>query len=269
MNRNSWEEKPVEVTLRAGRLAARLIGLAAAFLTGLAAQGFDLLHQFDGTKGREPYSSVALGPDGWLYGATVRGGVGGGVRKKGGTLFRCRPDGAGFEVLHNFDFQIKNSEYQPYNGLAFGPDWIYGVARKGGESDCGAIYRIRYAGTGYEVLHDFGSAPDGREPTTSPTLLDGKLVGMTLYGGANDQGSIYRLDLESGEYQVIHSFAEGRGTRPFGTVTPVGGWLYGMTSDHLSESEHGNIFRIRADGTDYQVVHEFKGGSLGGIPMTP
>lgn len=232
-------------------------------LSGLVfASGLEILHEFDGLNGREPYGSVAPGPDGWLYGTTVRGGTEGNASM--GTLFKCLPDGNGYQVLRYFEADTNGSS--PFNGLAFGQDWIYGTTRAGGEFNRGTIYRIGYSGAGYEVLHDFRPGTDGRWPTTSPTLVGQTLVGMTLSGGANNEGVVYRLDAESGDYEVIHSFAVGQGTKPFGTVTPVGDWLYGMTSDHLSESEHGNIFRLRSDGSDYEVLHAFEGGALGGYP---
>jgi uncharacterized repeat protein (TIGR03803 family) len=96
---------------------------------------------------------------------------------------------------------------------------------------------------------------------------------MTTEGGATDEGVIYRFDLVGGGYQVIHDFENGEGTRPFGGLTAVPGWLYGMASDVTfrgvddpPNSQHGLIFRIRSDGSEYQILHRFEGALAGGHP---
>lgn len=248
-----------------------LLGMATSLLlahpAALADEALTFLHQFNGTQGREPYGSVLRGPDDWLYGTTVRGGV-----NNGGVLFKMRRDGGEYRVLHEFaPRSAPEGGRRPFNGLTFVGNQIYGVTVDGGEyssgrDDGGVLYRIGLDGTGYEIVHHFGDGQDGKAPYTAPVLAGNALYGMTFGGGSGGLGTIYRLDLSTGQYKTLHHFSANSGAQPFGTLTPVGSWLYGMTSDHLVSERHGTLFRMRLDGSEYEVLHRFDGRNQGGYP---
>jgi uncharacterized repeat protein (TIGR03803 family) len=115
------------------------------------------------------------------------------------------------------------------------------------------------------VLHSF---PTGG-PLVSPNPLlaasDGFLYGTTRLGGANGQGSIYRIST-GGAYQLLHSFASDKG-RPVGTLAQSSdGWLYGVTEDS-GTFDGGHLFRFRAGAsTEVYVLHHFGDGLLGRNP---
>jgi len=71
---------------------------------------------------------------------------------------------------------------------------------------------------------------------------------------------VFRVDTDKSDYQVIHSFTgQHDGNNPHGALIIDGDWLYGMTADggHLA-ANYGVVFRVRSDGSDYEVLREFK-----------
>ncbi|MCP5519052.1 MAG: hypothetical protein H7A45_17550 [Verrucomicrobiales bacterium] len=220
------------------------------------------VHLFTGSGGERPYGSVVMDTDGILYGTTAYGGAG-----DRGVVYRVKPDGSDFLLLH--DFGKAEDGIRVFNSLALAGGAAYGIAWAGGQHNGGTLFRVNTGGGGFQVVHHFGGTSDGGDgayPYTAPTRVGTALFGMTYGGGTGGWGSVYRYDTVSGDYQVLHSFQAGQGTRPFGTVTAVGDWLYGMASDHLSSTSSGVIFRMRFDGTQYEVVHGFSGGTAGGYP---
>ena len=118
-----------------------------------------------------------------------------------------------------------------------------------------------------KVLYTFSrSQNDGSNP--QGTLLagsDGALYGMTTAGGADRQGTVFKLSKDGTGYQVLHSFQatgnDGRGPLA-GVIEAQDGWLYGVTEGG-GASGAGTIFKIGKDGSGYRVVHTF--AEWGGI----
>jgi uncharacterized repeat protein (TIGR03803 family) len=107
----------------------------------------------------------------------------------------------------------------------------------------------------FEVLHSFAS---GRAPAVPATGLteatDGKLYGTTYLGGANGDGTVFRVGLD-GSVEVVHSFKrEADGGLPLATLAQAfDGQLYGTVS--LASTQvtttpgDASSFRIAPDGT--------------------
>ena len=52
------------------------------------------------------------------------------------------------------------------------------------------------------------TSPSGSQPDTLPTLgPDGAVYGMTQDGGQYGNGVVYRYDLDSHQYTVVHTFS--------------------------------------------------------------
>lgn len=210
------------------------------------------------------YTGVTEGPDGMLYGTTFRGG-----RDDAGVIYRIGLDGSNFSVLYHFS---DGDGENPEGALAVGPDgMLYGTTMMGGSSNRGVIYRISTEGA-YEVLYSFPSLTrfnsqglatnaTGANPRAGLTLgPDGAFYGTTYQGGEFGHGTFYRVTL-AGEVTVMHAF-RGPSFDGSSPVSPVSidadGNFYGTTQAG-GNLHRGAVWRLSADGTQYDLLHSFSG----------
>ncbi len=156
--------------------------------------GYAVLYSFGAAPdGANPYSGLAQGADGAIYGTTLRGGING-----GGTVFKINPDGSGYITLHNFNLA---DGIGPLGGVIAGlGNVMYGVTSEQGLYAGGTLFSLSLDGSAYDVLYNFGSSgifdashPYGglvQGPASAGTLA---LYGTTVYGGTKHLGAIYGL----------------------------------------------------------------------------
>lgn len=230
--------------------------------------GFTLLHSFAGTTdGAHPYAGLALDTaSGTLYGTASGGGS-----ANRGTVFRLKTDGTGFLVLHAFGPSPDGDT--PHAALfRDASGWLYGTTISGGSAaNAGTVFRVRTSGTGYQVLHVFAGAPsDGADPEGA-LLRDaaGVLYGTTAIGGADDRGTIYRLQADGTGYGVLRSFTQdpADGAQPWaGSLAFDGGvTLYGTTFGG-GANDVGTVFSMRTDGSGFAILHSFDEDADGYLP---
>ena len=133
---------------------------------------------------------------------------------------------------------------------------------EGGTAGLGTIFKMNADGTGFAVIHSFSAASgDGWQPAGSLTLVGSTLFGMTRFGGAG-AGSIFRINTDGTGYSQVYSFAgsPGDGANPLGTLLLAGSTLYGTTPNGGADGL-GTIFDIQADGSGYDLLYSFTGGS--------
>jgi uncharacterized repeat protein (TIGR03803 family) len=123
----------------------------------------------------------------------------------------------------------------------------------------------------FSVLYRFqppnpstGASPLGSQPDSRPVLgPDHAVYGMTSDGGGNGTGVIYRFDLRSHQYTVLHTFGalDSNGDNTDGAYPGVAlthgsvDVFYGMaTSGGLYGN--GTIFKITSSG-EFTVLHTF------------
>jgi len=136
---------------------------------------------------------------------------------------------------------------------------LYGAVADGGLYNHGSIFSATpdaAAGRRFAVVHAF-SGPDGRFPVGAPLpAADGSLYGTTQLGGANDQGTVYRVD-PSGTLTVLHNFDGTDGSHPTSDLLQApDGTFYGTTFD--GGTGHGTVFRMDSSGA-LLGVHAFDG----------
>lgn len=107
------------------------------------------------------------------------------------------------------------------------------------------------------ILHKFtGGATDGENPRGSLTVVGSTLYGTTEGGGAEDRGTIFKINAGGGGYQMMRSFTSADPYNPEGPLTAVGSTLYGTARSGAS-GQVGGIFKINADGTGFGTVRSF------------
>lgn len=116
------------------------------------------------------------------------------------------------------------------------------------------------AEAGFRVLHSFAGGNDGAGPA-SGLIIDGdkNLFGTTQAGGANGQGTVFRIGHDLTE-TVLYAFKGGKadGAQPHGGLAVDGlGNLYGTTYRGGVGSK-GAAFVLAPDGTE-TVLHGFLG----------
>jgi len=142
----------------------------------------------------------------------------------------------------------------PTDTLVQGSDGnLYGTTQSGGSANAGSVFRITPAG-GLKTLYSFckTNCLDGRTPVGGLVQgTDGNYYGTTLSGGANQEGTIFKIT-SSGTLTTLYSFCKvakcADGESPHaGLVQGKDGNFYGTTQG--SPSYDGSVYKITPSGT--------------------
>ncbi len=231
------------------------------------------------TDGYYPAAGVIMDNAGNLYGTTEYGGANSGAGQNGagpttyGTIFKI--DTTGKEsILHSFGANSTDGQ-NPFGGLIMDSAGnLYGTTLYGGANvqatgvSDGTVFKI--SGSGMElVLYSFGANPsDGLSPMTG-LIMDstGNLYGTTYGGGANGEGTVFKISA-SGVESVLYSFGASAtdGRLPFGSlIMDSAENLYGTTYSGGTIG-NGTVFKISASGTE-TILHSFGAPPDGGTRL--
>ncbi|HEX4268794.1 MAG TPA: choice-of-anchor tandem repeat GloVer-containing protein [Steroidobacteraceae bacterium] len=116
------------------------------------------------------------------------------------------------------------------------------------------------------VLYFFQGGSDGEQPLGD--LLqgaDGSFYGTTNVGGANGDGTVFKVTA-AGSESVVYTFSGTDGQNPNGAlIADSSGDLYGTTV-YGGDYAFGTVFEIAANGGE-SVLHSFSKGGDGGYPI--
>ncbi|MDR3459705.1 MAG: immunoglobulin domain-containing protein [Verrucomicrobiae bacterium] len=220
---------------------------------------FTDLHAFSGslTDGAAP-NGVALN-NGQLYGSTAQGGA-----FNGGMVYTLATNGAGFASIHDFANSPDGSSPNEVLQVA---DMIFGTTYVGGTNSAGTIYKLNTNGSGYVILRSFGNSPDPVYPHAGLVMSGNMLYGTSSSGGANGQGTVFKVDTNGANFAVLHDFTNNPdGANPQGRLLLNGSTLYGTTQGGGSNSV-GTIFKVNTDGTGYAVLWHFAYAPAATLPQ--
>jgi uncharacterized repeat protein (TIGR03803 family) len=177
--------------------------------------------------GKGPEAAVVQASNGNFYGTTRYGAVNG-----EGTVFEITPSGT-LMTLYSFkDAFFPSGLIQATDGN------LYGITSYGGAhvhclwhgygAACGTAFKITRSGT-LTTLYNFCSksgCPDGANPSGLVQDTDGSFYGTTSTGGANNDGTVFRLSVH------LRPFVEPQPTsgKVGATVKILGTDLTGATS---------------------------------------
>ena len=90
---------------------------------------------------------------------------------------------------------------------------------QGGANNFGSVYSFDTVGNEYSDVQDFDSA-NGASPffNTLMQAKNGKLYGMTVYGGADNNGVVFSFNPADSTYSKLVDFNGANGKNPNGTL---------------------------------------------------
>ncbi|MGC9948095.1 MAG: choice-of-anchor tandem repeat GloVer-containing protein [Bryobacteraceae bacterium] len=150
------------------------------------------------------YNVLIQATNGNLYGTTAGGGAGGvswcddGGGEGWGTVFEITPSGT-LTTLHTFD---GTDGSVPDAGLVQATNGnFYGTTACGGANNAGTVFEITLGGT-LTTLHSFeGPSPEGAGANGGlAQATNGSFYGTTTAGGANNDGTVFRLSVGLGPF---------------------------------------------------------------------
>jgi uncharacterized repeat protein (TIGR03803 family) len=224
------------------------------------------LHSFDEKDGFA-IKHLVQGSSGSLYGTTSNGGnlsECGGIGC--GTAFKMTLSG-NLTTLYDFCSESDCADGAVlYDALKQSPDGnYYGTTWGGGPANGGTIFKIMPSGA-LTTLYSFcvkgyPFCGDGSNPISLVLGGDGNFYGTTASGGANGEGSVFKIS-PSGTLTTIYSFCAQIGctdgsTPRDGVILGNDGNFYGPTYYGGTDNE-GTLFQITPAGV-LTTLHSFDG----------
>jgi uncharacterized repeat protein (TIGR03803 family) len=254
--------------------AAGKCALAFTFVLGQAlfvipqaqAQTFNVVYNFTGeSDGGSPLDGLTSDGAGNLYGTTYAGGA-----SSNGTVFKLT--GSSETVVHTFAGGTDGAN--PEGGLIRDAQGIFfGTTTAGGASGAGTVFAVSAAGKEV-VLYTFAGGKDGSNPQAGLAMdASGNLYGTNSAGGANNNGTVFKLTHPTKGSKWIETILYNFGTGSDGAVPLAAvkfdkaGNLYGTTSAGGSYG-YGTIFELTPTGSSWTeaILHNFQDADDGAVP---
>ncbi len=202
-----------------------------------------IVHHFPGAEGGQyPNGDLVMGPDGFVYGTASGGEFGLGM------IFRIDPDEGELETVYNFETE------HPSGSMTLASDGkLYGYT-----SGVGEIYAFEPISGTYEVLHSF-NIDNGKVGITATKMIEvapNVLYGVTVLGGRDNGGLIFKYDANESSYQIAYEFDGRNGFKPGNIEHFSDGKLYGI-AEGGDEFDNGIIFQFDTETNTISTVHEF------------
>ncbi|MFY9741352.1 MAG: choice-of-anchor tandem repeat GloVer-containing protein [Candidatus Sulfotelmatobacter sp.] len=245
---------------------AAAMALAIIATESAQAQTLITLHSFAYSNGTAPRGVLVQGTDGNFYGTTLSGGG-----KGNGTVFRITPSGK-LTTLYSFCAERFCADGAfPTAGLIQATDGDFYGTTTGttqGKND-GTVFKITPGGT-LTTLYRFCSESgcvDGTNPYAGLIqAADGNLYGTTVNGGANDDGTVFKIT-PGGSLTTLNSFDSLDANPVGGLIQANDGNFYGTTEG--GGDGRGTVFTMTPDGalTTLYTFCQKEGCSDGAYPV--
>ncbi len=218
------------------------------------------MFDFNGPEtGRSPYGSLVKASDGNLYGMTVLGGS-----SDIGVLFSFDPVNSVHKVKVNFNGA--NGGIPEGSLVEASNNKLYGLTRGGGANFDGVLFEYDMMNNIFDVKIDFDRSNSGAGPRGNLLYAsNGKLYGLTNFGGANNQGTLFDYDPVSGEFNKKFDFGGANGEKPRGELMQASnGKLYGMTFEG-GTNDDGILFEYNIETDTFLKKLDFNRQNTGGF----
>lgn len=220
---------------------------------------------FDGElTGSNPLGALIQTKNGKFYGLTSGGG------KNGyGCLFEY--DALNSKLIKKVDFEAGANGGRPYGSLVEAADGnLYGLTTVGGSNDFGVLFQFDPTSSNYTVKINFDDVALGASPQSSLLLAkNGKLYGVTEYGGTQSEGVLFEYDPATSSFSKKFDFNNNAGLTgkyPIGALIQASdGLLYGMNYTG-GIGGVGALYKYDPATAAYSKEFDFHASSNGNVP---
>ena len=187
-----------------------------------------------------------------LYGTSLLGGA-----YNSGTITKLETATNSLTSVFDFESGFDGQNPQYLKMVEASDGILYGTTKNGGSTYNGTIFSYDPATGTYAKLHDFdyfeGSTPIGSLMQAS----DGKLYGLTSFGGDLGDGTLYSFDPVTAVYVKLWNFTNQNGAYPFGSLMQASdGKLYGVTY-FGGVSGFGTLFSFDLTTSTFSKLYDF------------
>ena len=228
---------------------------------------FSPLYQFQGgSDGETPYSGVAIGPNGTLYGTTSLGGTFG-----YGTVYNLQPPARAVgnalgrwseQMVHTFEGGLDGA-YPIFGTVVFDSSGsMYGTTELGGYEcvdggSCGTVFKLSQSGDDWTGAYfQFMGGADGGNPEAGVVLdAAGNLYGVTGIGDFDPV--VYQLTPSGSGWTETPLYDLG------GSSDPLGGVILDGAAGLYGTDVSGPVYQLSPSGGSwiYTLLHRFSGSS--------
>ena len=172
-----------------------------------------------------------------------------------GTIFKADVNGNNLTTVYSFD---STNGMFPLGNMVLAPNCkIYGVTYWGGCQDSCVLFEYDPVTHINLDVFDFYCNYNACDPVDGMILgIDGNLYGMTLRGGSNSGGLIYRFNPNTHVFDTLHNFGFLTGSFPYGRLLQLNNKLYG-TTNLGGVNNLGEIFCFDLATSAYTDLHDF------------
>ena len=212
---------------------------------------------FNNTNGSGPYGSLVADASGNLYGTTTSGGANG-----DGVVYEIA---AGTHALSTVaTFNGANGNYPTSTLTADASGNLYGTTEMGGASGDGIVYEVSSGTHALSTVATF-SGMNGASPFGALVVgSSGNLYGTTVGGGANNDGTVYKIASGTHSLSTLAVFNNTNGSGPLaGLAADAGGNLYG-TTDSGGAYSYGVVFKVAAGTNALSTLATFNNNTVTG-----
>lgn len=199
--------------------------------------------------------------NGKLYGTSTEGG-------QSGLLFSFDPET--HQYLRLFEFNNDEEGTHPFGQLTLYNNALVGMTLSGGKINGGVIFKYDFATDQIENEISFGYSPLGKSVVSLIEVGD-SFYGLTSEGGANDYGTLVKIDSSNFVVTKLHDF----------TCSQCDGNAYSFTEGQLLRIENtlygiltkggavkgGELFSYDMEQERYSMLAEFNTNETGLAPV--
>ena len=201
-------------------------------------------------NGRSPYGSPMQASNGKLYGLTREGG-----NADRGVLFEYDISANNFST--KVDFSASGGRFCSGSLVRASNGKLYGMSFYGGLNNSGVLFEYDAPNNIYTKKIDFSQATGTNPNGSLIQASNGKLYGVTSFGGVNFGGVLFEYDVNSNSYTKKVDLTNSTGSFPNGSLIQASnGKLYGMTTNGGTNSL-GVIFEFDYTTNIYTKKFDF------------